>query len=280
MDENPDDISKLAVHAAALGSMGLHALRIPNDQHIQLSQDLLAQIPDSARKDFQDPDNAKAHLLSIVISTNDQPQNLIRGIDKTHPEKMPMIERNLALIRSNKAQRLVIFQLSLGPLRSVSAEERRQTWTLLFNAFQSDQTLTLLEALFLFLAKQALLPPVKTTTQIYQKPNAFHAAGIARLCFWFDSKLGQVELKNEIELITTVKIPNIPDQKLTWLLFEDQLNRLLRLDLNHRQKIVALFLKTMPIEHHPDQGELFRLLSLCLGVPIPPLLAEKEIFLK
>lgn len=275
MDENPQDIEKLAMHASAISMSTLQALRVQTDEHIKISQELLAQIPDSARSDLQNPDNAKANLLSVVISTNDQPDHLIKAVSEGHPDKMPLIERNLAMIRINTAIRLLLFQLSLSPLRTLSKEEKSMTWTLLFNAFQSDQTLTFTEALFLFLAKQALMPPIKTTTQVSQKPSPFHAAAVARISYWFGLNVSDQELRNDIELITGIPVPKIPEQKLSWLLFEDQLSKLLRLDLNNRQKVVSLFLKQLPIEHPADQGETFRLLSLCLGVPIPPLVPSE-----
>lgn len=273
MDNNdPQDMEKLALHATAISTSTLQVLRIPTEEHVKLSQELLGELPESARADLQNPDNAKANLLSVVISTNDQPHNLIKAVSEGHPEQMPLIERNLAMIKINSSHRLVLFQLSLGPLRTLDIDQKKSAWSLLFNAFQSDKTLTFIEALYLLIAKQSLIPPIKKSFQMPHKPDPYHAAAMARIGYWFGQNISLENLKNDIESMTGIPVPKIPEQPLTWLLFEDQFSKLLRLDLNTRQRIVSLLLKQLPVEHQPEQAEAFRLTSLCLGVPVPPLI--------
>lgn len=272
ISENSEQLDKIKIHASAIGTLAIEAMRIPTEEHFQKSKEVLDNIPTELHKRLLDPENARAHLLAVVISISDDPQSLLKTIAESFPDQKLSTEDCLDFISLNPRNRLLVFQLSLGALRALPIEEKSALWSLLFNAFQSDKNLCLTEALLLFIARDQLMPQ-KSKAPKLQKPGAYHAAALARLGYWLNnqnlSDEKTLQIRNEIEKTYLLPVPRIPTQNLTWLLFEESLSRLSRLEIETRTQSANMMLKFLPENPSPGQMENFRLLSLCLGIPIP-----------
>lgn len=275
IEENSDQLEKIQIHASAIGTMAIEVLRTPTEEHFLKSKESLENIPAPLHQQLTNPQNAKAYLLAVVISTNDDPESLLKTIEQSFPDQRQAILECLDFISKDPRHRTLVFHLALGTLRAQNQEEKNSLWTLLFNAFQSDKTLKLSEALLLFIARDQLMGQ-KSKAPKLQKATAHHAAALARLAFWLNENSLSIEsshlVKNEIEKNFWIQVPRIPNQQISWLLLEESLSRVSRMQLELRTKAMDTLLKSLPENAHIEQKENLRMISLCLGLPIPPLL--------
>lgn len=224
--ENTEDFESLG--AQAKGAVAASLL---------LGQSLLLEVPDSTKASIQVPETAKIHLFSVICSTSKNESELLKTLSSLHSEYLPAIEADLALIRSNHSQRKVLFQLAMGTLQTLPEQERKQIWQQMFHFFSSDQDLSLIECLYLYLAKDILVLQRRKRPLMNLKPNVQQAYSLGNLMNWMNLRSQDSEIINAVEQLTEIRLPKVLKSDRTWPLFENQLDLLIRMPNAHRLKI-------------------------------------------
>lgn len=223
---------------------------------------LLAGLPEQVKQDLQSPEQAKLNFLSIVISLNDKPDQILEIIRNHFSEGMPAVQRNLALIKANSDFRSIIFQIALNPLKTLSLAERTQIWGLIKQAMVSDNSLTLKEALILFLLRAEL----KSTDT--KKEKIAVGKSILQIFHWTSkSETLSNQMKNDaFEISPNLFESTTTVSKLEWDEFKKVFQTLEELSFKQRNLILEKINKHMAIESNDEKRELNFLLSQCLRV--------------